>query len=581
MPPDGASQVLLSVAASAGEGGGTAGSSSAADDGEPAPPSEGGGVGCACSRPGLLTFFVFLAAAGALVAAVGWFNNAAAADAQAAAGRWFSYVASVEAKAAVVGWVNHVAGMVAQGRAIGVIKRTSSRTPGNVTELNESSNVTEVDMSNMSTCSAMDQSCLESRCCSDEGMQCYAKDDAFARCKPSCVPGPDMQDLDGKHWSCQQIGPRTPGMITEVDTAELPFPSWARWACSSKGEDCSARACCKDPGHQCFGKSGGAGLCRVECEEDSACEVRGPRTPGRPRLGSFLVIGDWGWDPRYYGDQHNYECQASIARLMDRTMGELGDVRFVVNVGDSFYPVGVVSKSDPQWETKWRSIYSFQLRSVPWYSVYGNHDLFEASCACSEDVSQCAQVNYDEDNRDFFVMPGPSYYKEFPDLGIEIVGLDLNHFALGDRAKSESELKLGVTAQCISAVRNRTQQGFDLFFERAEKSNATSLVVFSHYPTDYFSLAPKFLAGLRDNSRYGITYFGGHRHSTDNDSTTSTRPNTNWVVGGGGGWGCDSDKQGFVVGEVHVDGSVSTRAVLVPPGTCCAAQPLGEPRHVR
>ncbi|CAK0801830.1 unnamed protein product [Prorocentrum cordatum] len=427
----------------------------------------------------------------------------------------------------------------------------------------------------------MDQSCLESRCCLDEGLQCYAKDETFARCKPSCVPGPDMQDVDGKHWSCEQLGPRTPGTITEVDATKLPVPSWVRWACSSKGEDCSARGCCKDRGHQCFGESGGAGLCRVECEEGSACEARGPRTPGRPRRGSFLVIGDWGWDPHAYGSQQNHECQASIARLMDRTMGELGDVRFVVNVGDSFYPNGVKDRVDPQWEAKWRSLYSFQIRAVPWYSVYGNHDLHEASCACTEDESHCAQANYNEDDRDFFAMPGTSYYKELPDLGIEVVGLDLNHFVGGDRARSKDELKFGSTAECISIIRNRTQRGFDLFFERAEKSNATSLVVFSHYPTDYFSLAPEFLAALRDNSRHDITYFGGHRHSTDNVSTTSTRPNTNWVVGGGGGWGCDSNKQGFVVGEVNVDGSISTRAVWASPGTCCDGQQLGEPRPVR
>ena len=33
---------------------------------------------------------------------------------------------------------------------------------------------------------------------------------------------------------------------------------------------------------------------------------------------------------------------------------ELGDVKFVINVGDSFYPTGVTSKTDEQWGKKWR-----------------------------------------------------------------------------------------------------------------------------------------------------------------------------------------------------------------------------------
>lgn len=53
-------------------------------------------------------------------------------------------------------------------------------------------------------------------------------------------------------------------------------------------------------------------------------------------------------------------------------MKKLGDVEFVINVGDSFYPSGVSSKWDPQWESKWRSVFPKETRDAPWYSVYGN-----------------------------------------------------------------------------------------------------------------------------------------------------------------------------------------------------------------
>merc|ERR1712190_524076 len=103
-----------------------------------------------------------------------------------------------------------------------------------------------------------------------------------------------------------------------------------------------------------------------------------------PRRGSFLVIGDWGFDSEIHGNTYSTSCQQAIADAMLEKFRELGDVKFIVNVGDSFYPHGVASKTDPQWSAKWRNIYSEELRSVPWYSVYGNHDLQHDPCSCSD-----------------------------------------------------------------------------------------------------------------------------------------------------------------------------------------------------
>merc|ERR1719272_974515 len=109
-------------------------------------------------------------------------------------------------------------------------------------------------------------------------------------------------------------------------------------------------------------------------------------------------------------------------------MAQLGDVKFVIGLGDSFYSDGVKDKQDEEWDMKWRWVYSDQLRSVPWYSVYGDHDYHKDPCACTLDDEQCAQTNYDEDDLTHFQMPGTSYFREFPKLGIELVGLDLNNF---------------------------------------------------------------------------------------------------------------------------------------------------------
>ena len=63
-----------------------------------------------------------------------------------------------------------------------------------------------------------------------------------------------------------------------------------------------------------------------------------------------------------------------IRRLSSGPSRPPKDVNFVINVADSFYPDGVSSKDDPQWEVKWRQVYSPQVRAwVSWFLSYGVH----------------------------------------------------------------------------------------------------------------------------------------------------------------------------------------------------------------
>jgi len=443
------------------------------------------------------------------------------------------------------------------------------------------------------SCSPEGANCLETRCCSDGGMQCYAKHESLGWCKPSCTPGVDFEDADSEPWSCKEVGPRTPGKIPVVDTTGLPMPAWAASACASSGENCTLARCCSEPGHRCFAKGNGWASCRPECvpgpqPDDRAdrpwtCEALGPMSPGvatipKIRRGSFLVVGDWGWDEKNSGGI-TQDCQKNIAAAMDRKMTELGDVKFVISLGDSFYSNGVEDKKDPEWDLKWRWVYSVQLRSVAWYSVYGDHDYHKDPCACTPDDEKCAQTNYDKDDFLYFRMPGTSYFHEYPELGIELVGLDLNNFQNGADFEDENSadelmfqdcFKTACAFKCLDYMKNRTQRSLDLFYDRAKKSTQKSLVVFSHYPTDYFRAAPKFLETLSDNSTYGITYYGAHRQTID-QSGVSIEPNTNWVVGGGGGDKCKTTStQGFVVGEIWGDSSITSTPVAVDNSACCA-----------
>lgn len=198
------------------------------------------------------------------------------------------------------------------------------------------------------------------------------------------------------------------------------------------------------------------------------------------RLGSFLVIGDWGWDPDFHGDITSRACQQAVSDAMTATSVALGDVQFVVNVGDSFYPGGVTNRSDPSWDTKWRDVYSERLRSVPWYSVYGNHDLYVDPCACADDVLECAQVNPNISDLRYFYMPDTSYYVEHQGLKLEVIALDMNYYTWVNHTCHHTPCE----EKCQDNLQERMDAAFGLFYDRARTSTAENLVVFSHYPTD-------------------------------------------------------------------------------------------------
>lgn len=244
---------------------------------------------------------------------------------------------------------------------------------------------------------------------------------------------------------------------------------------------------------------------------------------------------------------------------MAEKMDELGDVKFVLNLGDSFYPCGLHTKWDSQWKTKWEEVYSSKLRRVPWYSVYGNHDNYcDAGCACGEvSGSQCYQTN------SYFYMPSTNYHVDRSDLGIEIVAMDMNIVAEDPCTWAEAAK---CKSTCFYNLKTRANTGESLLRSRLGASPHRNIVAFSHYPTDYFRSKQTGMLSLLRDTRKKITYFGGHRHNTDQTSTESIHPNVNWLVGGCGGWACDGGQQGFVVGEIS--DVVTTYIVPVSKSLC-------------
>ena len=157
--------------------------------------------------------------------------------------------------------------------------------------------------------------------------------------------------------------------------------------------------------------------------------------------------------------------------------------------------------------------------------------------------------------------------------------------------------ELGCTlADCHHVLNARGDAAGALFKERVRENEGKQMIVVAHYPTDYLKGCtvesdPKgrkpemWLDALSsktpETKKVKMTYFGAHRHSTENTSTIRTGNNPNWCVGGGGGWSCDEskgtpDNQGFVVGEITSEGHVvNLRPVTVPNSKCC----FKNPRH--
>jgi len=280
-------------------------------------------------------------------------------------------------------------------------------------------------------------------------------------------------------------------------------------------------------------------------------------------------VGDWGYNSKCHGNVRS-GCQGVIADAMKDFMQSEGDrFRFIVNVGDSFYCDGVNGNWDGRWKSFWHNVYvdddySRDLTRLPWYSVYGNHDMGSRDpCPCDSTGMGCKQVQ----NTRFptWVMPNLSYSIPIPELNIEIIGLDTNFDWQGAICEA---IDCGGGTSCYTALLDRTLWAEELLKQRYQESTAKTLVVFSHYPVDYLGPQAELLSLLGDNSKHNILYFGGHRHNTD-QAGPSIGLNEQWLVGGGGGYGCDGGQQGYVKAFVWSDGTITTEGALVETSQCC------------
>jgi len=167
-------------------------------------------------------------------------------------------------------------------------------------------------------CAKGGEDCRKSTCCAEAGHQCFEKNSTFATCKASCTPGPDLYDTDNKEWSCNAVGPRTPGeRALEPWEQQKNVSTWVAETCAAEFEaNCAKTKCCSKPGDQCYEKNDGWASCMPACTpgqregDDSGgnwtCKELGVRTHrAYPSLFCFSVMQPFGYEPGLMKAQMN------------------------------------------------------------------------------------------------------------------------------------------------------------------------------------------------------------------------------------------------------------------------------------
>ncbi|CAK0868874.1 unnamed protein product [Prorocentrum cordatum] len=211
-------------------------------------------------------------------------------------------------------------------------------------------------------CSKVGENCLETGCCEDSSLNCFAKDGFWASCKAHCEPGQidAVGDVYLTPWSCDRIGCGSyPGRF-------VPPGRW--WTPPDTGTT-----------------HNGARL------PDVYIPGQGPH--------HVFIIGDWGGKmeggnivPARHVERR--EFQAFVPGVDDNAQFRVRDVmrgraptsrpEYVLNVGDNFYWAGIekgcldgaiTDVGTNQFEEIYEKVYSGDgLDGRQWLGVLGNHD---------------------------------------------------------------------------------------------------------------------------------------------------------------------------------------------------------------
>jgi len=223
---------------------------------------------------------------------------------------------------------------------------------------------------------------------------------------------------------------------------------------------------------------------------------------------SWLALGDWGQP----GDAQQ-QVAATMAREASKRQPD-----FLLLLGDNFYPAGVFSSHDPQWNTTYDAVYDEASLQVSHYAVLGNHDYYSGNPFAQ--IERCR--NADSKN---WRMPDRWYSREFvfdtsahcsdhtPGVKVLFLFLDTMVLAVADLGLFEN----GTRGKRYWVEAEQRSQHWKWLEETLKASTADWVFVVGHHPVfsagkhgDQATLKQKLDPLL---VKYGVDmYLSGHDH---------------------------------------------------------------------
>ncbi|KAG6541687.1 hypothetical protein Mapa_016952 [Marchantia paleacea] len=216
----------------------------------------------------------------------------------------------------------------------------------------------------------------------------------------------------------------------------------------------------------------------------------------------FLSLGDYGTG--------SLEQRAVGSQMAEAA--EKHDAKFVVTVGDNFYPRGIKGLDDPQLKNNFEDIYVEKSLQIPWYVALGDHD---------HRGSVAALIAYSNvSNR--WQLPGPYYVKTIPLTGIHTLDLIMtDSIGLEGVLVNESETRRFENDYNMTlAGAEAGQRQLEWLTEVLANSKADWRIVVGHRPLQ--SVADRTRFPVEDRLRdllsplfvkYGVhVYMHGHDH---------------------------------------------------------------------
>ncbi len=211
----------------------------------------------------------------------------------------------------------------------------------------------------------------------------------------------------------------------------------------------------------------------------------------------ILLLGDTG---------SGNEDQKAVAQALEKVCQD-SQAQAVFLLGDNFYAHGVSGLDDPQWQTKFQSMYDTPcVKQLPFYAILGNHDYQQ---------NPGAQITYTSEHPSWH-MPHRFYSVDFGKR-LRVIALDSNYPDL-----------CGSSSHC----------NFD-FLRESLQADSEEFLVLAHHPIQ--SLSAKY-PGMPLPSRIlrqflckvpHLFYMSGHSHHLELRRDEECQLDE--VINGGGG----------------------------------------------